>query len=170
MPDVTTAVEKKVLSERVTSREVVVFVNRVTKVVKGGKRLSFNTVVVVGDGQGKVGSSLGKAREVQLAIQKAVGKAKKNMINVPIVGTTIPHDIIGRCGAAKVLLKPASPGTGIIASDSVRSVVESCGIKDILTKCLGSRNPLNVVHATIDGLSRLRTKDDVMRLRGKNAT
>jgi small subunit ribosomal protein S5 len=154
----------------VTTREVVVFVNRVTKVVKGGKRLSFNTVVVVGDGKGGVGCSLGKAKEVQLAIQKAIGKAKKNIINIPMVGTTIPHDIIGRCGAARVLLIPASPGTGIIASDSVRSVIESCGIKDILTKCLGSKNPLNVVYATMNGLSRLRTKDDVMKLRGKNAT
>jgi small subunit ribosomal protein S5 len=162
--------EKKGSSEDSSFREVVVFVNRVTKVVKGGKRMSFNTVVVVGDGNGRVGCSLGKAKEVQAAIQKASGKAKKNMITVPVTGTTIPHEIVGRCGASRVLLRPASPGTGIIASDSVRSVVESCGIKDILTKCIDSKNPLNVVYATMDGLSRLRTREYVMKLRGKNAT
>jgi len=149
-------------------KEVVVFVNRVTKVVKGGKRMSFNTVVVVGDGKGSVGCSLGKAREVQLAIQKAVYKAKKKMISVPVVGTTIPHEIYGRSGATRVLLKPAAPGTGIIASDSVRSVIESCGIRDILTKCFYSKNPLNVVYATIDGLKKLRTREQVMKLRGKD--
>lgn len=170
MVDEIRKVEAKMSSGEITSHEVVVFVNRVTKVVKGGKRMSFNTIVVVGDGQGKVGCSLGKAKEVQLAIQKAVTRAKKHLIEVPIVRTTIPHDIIGRCGASKVLLMPASPGTGIIASNSVRAVVESCGIRDILTKCLGSKNPLNVVYATMDGLSKLRTKEDVIKLRGKNAT
>lgn len=171
MPNNAAEVKGKVIAEEVGAlQESVVFVNRVTKVVKGGKRMSFNTVVVVGDGRGKVGCSLGKAKEVQLAIQKALIRAKKNLISVPMLGTTIPHDIVGHCGASKVLLMPASPGTGIIASNSVRSVIESCGIKDILTKCLGSKNPLNVVYATIEGLGRLRTKDDVMKLRGKNAT
>ena len=147
--------------------EVVVFVNRVTKVVKGGKRFSFNTVVVVGDEQGKVGCSLGKAKEVQLAIQKASARARKNLVSVPLKGGTIPHDIIGRCGASRVFLRPARPGTGIIASNSVRAVVESVGIRDILSKCYGSKNPLNVVYATIDGLRNLRTREGVMKLRGK---
>jgi len=159
--------EKEIIVPEKEYIEKVVSVNRVAKVIKGGKRLSFNAVVVVGDGKGNVGCSLGKARETQLAIQKAVSKAKKNMIKVPIVGTTIPHEIIGSNAATKVLLKPALPGTGIIAGNSVRSVLECCGIKDILTKCFGSRNQINVVYATIDALNKLRTREDIMKLRGK---
>lgn len=150
--------------------EKVVAVNRVTKVVKGGKRMSFNAIVVVGDGKGNVGCSLGKANEVQKAIQKAVNRAKKEFMFVPIVGTSIPHEIIGISNATKVLLKPALPGTGIVAGNSVRSVVESCGIKDILSKCHGSRNAINVVYATMDGLRRLRTREQIMQMRGKNAS
>ncbi len=153
--------------EQITSKETVIAVNRISKVVKGGKRLSFNAVVAVGDVNGSVGVAIGKAREVQQAIQKAIYRAKKSMIKVPIVDTTIPHEIIGKCGASKILLKPASPGTGVIAGGSVRAILEAAGIKDILTKCLGSTNPINVAYATIDGLSRLKTKEKVIELRGK---
>ncbi len=153
--------------EQITSKETVIAVNRVSKVVKGGQRLSFNAVVAVGDVNGSVGVAIGKAREVQQAIQKAIYRAKKSMIKVPIVDTTIPHEIIGKCGASKILLKPASPGTGVMAGGSVRAILEAAGIKDILTKCLGSTNPINVAYATIDGLSRLKTKEKVIELRGK---
>jgi small subunit ribosomal protein S5 len=148
-------------------KEVVVAVNRVSKVVKGGKRMSFNSMVVIGDEKGQVGCAMGKAKEVQIAIQKAVNKARKNLVKIPVFGTTIPHEVIGRCGAAKVLLKPAAPGTGIITSNTVRAVVECCGIRDVLSKCLGSRNSTNVVYATIDGLKRLYSKDRILKLRGK---
>jgi len=149
------------------TKEVVIGIKRVSKVVKGGKRLSFNAMVVVGDQQGSVGVALGKAREVQLAIQKAIYKAKKNIIKVPLNNTTIPHEIIGYASGAKILLKPAAPGTGLIASNTVRSVLECCGIKDILSKCLGSTNHINVVYATIDALSKLNSKEQTLKLRGK---
>lgn len=136
--------------------EKVLAINRVTKVTKGGKKMSFSALAVVGDGKGHVGYSLGKAAEVATAIKKALIKAKKNMITVPLRGATIPHDIIGEHGAAEVMLKPASAGTGVIASGAVRAICDGAGIRDILTKCHRSNNQVNVIKATFDGLTRLR--------------
>lgn len=137
--------------------EKVLAINRVTKVTKGGKKMSFSALVVVGDGRGRVGYSLDKAGEVATAIRKALAKAKKNMLLVPMKGTTITHEIIGVCGAASVMLKPASEGTGVIAAGPVRAICDGAGIRNILTKCHRSNNPINVVKATIDGLTRLKS-------------
>ena len=147
-------------------KEKVVKISRVTKVVKGGRNFRFSALVVVGDEKGKVGSGLGKAVEIPDAIRKGIESAKRNMMKIPLVDTSLPHEIIGKYGAARVLIKPAAPGTGVIAGGAVRAVLELAGVKDVRAKCLGSNNAINIVKATLQGLSEMRTVADVAKDRG----
>jgi len=159
--------QQKIDSNTIDLKEKVVRIGRVTKVVKGGRNFRFSTLVVVGDENGHVGAGIGKSIEIPDAIKKGIDDAKKNMISVPIVGTTVPHEIIGKYGAAKVLIKPAAPGTGVIAGGAVRAVLELAGIKDVRTKVLKSNNKINIVKATIEGLKSLLTYEEVAKKRGK---
>lgn len=159
--------ERKPRRDQKEFEEQVVAINRVTKVVKGGRNFRFAALVVVGDRKGRVGIGTGKAKEVPDAIRKAVDNAKKNAFTVPVIGTTIPHEVTGTYGAGSVFMRPASEGTGVIAGGAARAVLELAGISDILTKCLGSRTKINVVRATVEGLKSLRTVEQVAELRGK---
>ncbi|TGY64912.1 30S ribosomal protein S5 [Dubosiella muris] len=159
--------ERKPRRDQKEFEEQVVAINRVTKVVKGGRNFRFAALVVVGDRKGRVGIGTGKAKEVPDAIRKAVDNAKKNVFTVPVIGTTIPHEVTGTYGAGSVFMRPASEGTGVIAGGAARAVLELAGISDILTKCLGSRTKINVVRATVEGLKSLRTVEQVAELRGK---
>ena len=159
--------KQRIATQGLDLTDQVISINRVTKVVKGGKNLSFAALVVVGDGAGHVGFGTGKAREVPLAIKKAIEAAKKNMIRVPLIGNTLPHPIIGSHGAGRVLMKPASEGTGVIAGGAVRAVMQAAGVHDVRTKVLGSGNPHNVVRATFDGLVNMKDPMELARLRGK---
>ncbi|MFZ0710877.1 MAG: 30S ribosomal protein S5 [Terrimicrobiaceae bacterium] len=154
-------------SEPKETTEKVVFINRCAKVVKGGRRFSFSALIVSGNHNGRVGIGFGKANEVSEAIRKATESAKKRMVNVAVHENTIPHEVLGEFGGGRVLLKPASPGTGVIAGGGVRAVIEAAGIRDVLAKSLGSSNPANVVKATLDALTTLRPRDEIFKLRGK---
>jgi small subunit ribosomal protein S5 len=157
----------RITADGLDLKDQVISINRVTKVVKGGKNLSFAALVVVGDQNGIVGFGTGKAKEVPAAIRKAIESAKRNLIRIPKKGSTLPHPIIGRFGAGRVMLKPAVEGTGVIAGGAVRAVMNAAGVRDVLTKCLGSTNPHNVIRATFEGLSNLRSPEGIARLRGR---
>ena len=158
--------KQRISAQGLDLKDQVISINRVTKVVKGGKNLSFAALVVVGDEGGHVGFGTGKAREVPLAIKKGIEAAKKNLIRVPLINNTLPHPLVGEYGAGRVLMKPASEGTGVIAGGAVRAVVEAAGIRDVLSKIIGTTNAHNVVHATLDAMRQLESADDVARRRG----
>ena len=159
--------QERITADGIEFKDQLISVNRVTKVVKGGKNMSFAALVVIGDEKGLVGFGTGKAKEVPQAIRKAVEAAKRNLIRVPLAGTTLPHPMIGIYGAGKVMLKPAKEGTGVIAGGPVRAVMNAVGVSNILTKCIGSNNAHNVIRATFDALSKMRSPDQVARLRGR---
>ncbi|MBK6796044.1 MAG: 30S ribosomal protein S5 [Acidobacteria bacterium] len=157
----------RIIADGLDLKDQVISINRVTKVVKGGKNLSFAALVVIGDQNGIVGFGTGKAKEVPQAIRKAIESAKRNLMRVPLAGSTLPHPIVGEFGAGRVMLKPAAEGTGVIAGGAVRAVMNAAGVSNILTKSLGSNNPHNVIRATFDALSRMKSREEVARLRGR---